>query len=130
MSATHRIELHLTPAQIDQLREVMDGLPLNRYAPLIVVVLRALPMLPCSHPSKHVGANADGLPECSLCGQEIPESVASGADAGPRVPLPSSPPGPVGSFRLEALTDRGRAGLAEVERILAPLLLPHGDNSL
>lgn len=41
---TQRIELDLTPKQIEQLREVIDRLPLNRYAPLIVAVLPKLPL--------------------------------------------------------------------------------------
>jgi hypothetical protein len=38
-----KIELDLAPEQVEQLRQVMDALPLNRYAPLVVSVLRALP---------------------------------------------------------------------------------------
>lgn len=40
-----KIELDLTPAQIDQLRQVIDWLPLARYATLICAVNKALPIL-------------------------------------------------------------------------------------
>ena len=43
MNSSIRIELELTPKEIDQLREVMDAQPLRPYAPLIVKVLKALP---------------------------------------------------------------------------------------
>lgn len=33
----------LTPADIEQLRAVMDNLPLNPYAPMFTKVLKALP---------------------------------------------------------------------------------------
>ena len=42
--STTRIELELTPKEIEQLREVMDAQPLRPYAPLIVKVLKALPL--------------------------------------------------------------------------------------
>lgn len=93
---TTRVNLDLTNTQIDQLREIMDNLPLNRYAPLICAVLKGLPLSAASR--------------------------STGADADPRAPLPTSPQGSAGGFRMVALTERGRAGLAEVERLLAPLL--------
>ena len=43
MNSSIRIELELTPKEIDQLREVMDNQPLRPYAPLILKVLNALP---------------------------------------------------------------------------------------
>ena len=59
----------------------------------------------------------------------ITESVADsipGADAGPGLAPPCETRG--GSFTLQALTQKGRERLPEIQRILAPLLnLPHGD---
>lgn len=40
----HRIVLELTPAMVDQLRFIIDGLPLCTYAPLILAVLPKLPL--------------------------------------------------------------------------------------
>ncbi len=92
MSAT-RVELDLTSAQIDQLREIMDNLPLNRYAPLICAVLKRLPL---SDASRSTGA--DGRPGRFTAVE------------------------PGRAFRLVPLTDKGREGLAQIERLLAPLL--------
>jgi hypothetical protein len=39
-----KIELELTPAEVDQLREIMDSIPLKRGPMLICKVLKALPM--------------------------------------------------------------------------------------
>jgi len=44
VNSSIRIELELTPKEIDQLREVMDAQPLRPYAPLILKVLSALPL--------------------------------------------------------------------------------------
>lgn len=39
-----KIELNLADREIDQLRELMGSLPLGKYAPLVVAVLKALPL--------------------------------------------------------------------------------------
>ncbi len=57
----------------------------------------------CEHPVKHIGVNAAGRPECSLCGQEITEPT----------------------FQLHALTPRGKSAIDELMR-----RLPHGSSSL
>lgn len=45
-----QITIDLTEQQIDQLREVMDGLPIRPYGSLICKVLPALPFFPSSAP--------------------------------------------------------------------------------
>lgn len=92
MNAT-RIELDLTPAQIQQLREIMDGLPLNRYAPLIVAVLKKLPM-------------------------ESDAGTPSGVGADPALVTPSRESG--GFLKIGiSVTDKGKAALPELARLLA-----------
>jgi len=94
------VTLELSDTQVEQLREVMDGLPLRTHATLIVTVLKALPM-----------TDSAAVPRSS------PESA------------PHAHAGPVsgaGAFSLTALTPRGRERLPEIEKLLA--CLPHGDS--
>lgn len=49
--STTCIELDLTAKEIEQLREVMDALPLNPFAPLINKVLAALPFTESAGPT-------------------------------------------------------------------------------
>lgn len=87
---TTRIELELTDSEIDQLRQVIDHLPLSRYAPLICAVLPKLPI---------IESDAEG----------------PGADTDPQVLTPS---GPVGGFSLHALTPKAQRMLPHIERVL------------
>jgi hypothetical protein len=88
---TQRIEMELTSAQVNQLRAVIDNLPLSRYASLIVAVLPKLPL------------SADVLTPVT--------------DAGPASNTPSG----LGGFSLKPLTPKGREKLPEVERVLAQM---------
>jgi len=122
-----RIELHLTDAQIDQLRAVMDGLPLNPYVNLVVTVLKALPLE--SDRNQAGTATVDAgicapTPKGSLPNSLGIESAAmppSGADADRR---DLHAQGPGGGFSITALTPKGRERLPEIERLLSRL--PHG----
>lgn len=78
---TIRVTFELTDYQIDQLRTVMDGLPLDPYAGLICAVVKKLPL------------ESDAIPSLT------------GADADPR-PLPAQ--GPVGGFSLHAEVHLGK----------------------
>jgi hypothetical protein len=99
---TIRIELDLTPKMIDELRWLIDGLPICTYAPLIMAVL---PKLPFDHES------AAGPPLNS-----------AGAD-----PAPVSSAQESGGFSLHALTPKGERLMPEIARILGRLeVLPHG----
>lgn len=84
-----KIELDLTAQMIDQLRTVMDSLPLARYAPLICAVNKALPL------------EADATVALTPLG----EAVAA-----------------IG-FSLCGMTDKGKAALPELTRLLSRL--PH-----
>ena len=96
-----RIELDLTDEQIDQLRRVVDGLPLDPYASLVVAVLKQLP----------------------LESDAVPSNNGGGADReGPH------PQGSPGGFSLIPFTPKGRERLPEIEKLLATL--PHGSDSL
>lgn len=93
-----KIELELTPKMVHQLRAVMDNLPLNPYAPLICTVNKALPF-------------------------ESDAETILGTDA-------AATPNPLqgrGSFSLVGFTDKGKAGLPHLLRVLSRL--PHGDGS-
>ena len=96
-----RIELDLTDAQITQLRAVMDGLPLNRYAPLVLAVL---PNLPLENGSASVATSA-------------PDAAAA-----------PNPPQGRGSFSLVGFTNKGKAALPELTRLLSRL--PHGTGDM
>jgi hypothetical protein len=89
-----RIELDLTDEQIVQLRQIMDNLPLNRYAHLVVAVLKALPF---DHES------VAGTP--------------SGADARPAQDAPDAGCG----FSLIPFTPRDKAALPHIEQVLGTL---------
>jgi hypothetical protein len=91
-----KIELELTPKMVDQLRFLIDGLPMCTYAPLILAVL---PKLPLENESESVATSA-------------PDAAAA----------PNSLQGR-GSFSLHALTPKGRERLPELERLLGRL--PH-----
>jgi hypothetical protein len=54
-----RIEFWMSGAEIQQLREAMDSLPLNPYGPVILKVLKALPM---TESSAVVAPSADTEP--------------------------------------------------------------------
>lgn len=94
-----RIELDLTDAQIDQLRTVVDGLPLDPYAALVFAVLKALPY---DHES----------------------AVCPPSDADARPPQNISERGR--GFSLTARTPKGEAMLPEIQRVLSQL--PHGSD--
>jgi hypothetical protein len=91
-----KIELELTPKMIDELRFVIDGLPICTYAPLIMAVL---PKLPFDHES------AAGPP-------------LNSADADPAPVARSQEPG---GFSLRALTPKGERLMPEIARILGRL---------
>lgn len=93
-----RVELDLTDVQIDQLRTVVDRLPLDPYASLVVAVLKKLPF---DHESDAVPPN-------------------SGVGADLRTLTPS---GSAGGFSLIPFTRKGAAQLPEIEKLLARL--PH-----
>lgn len=95
---TTRIELELTDHEVEQLRQVIDYLPLARYATLICAVMTQLPLT----------ESAAGTP--------------SSADADSQAQIP---PGPAGSFSLAAFTDNGER-LPDVLAMLARI--PHGDS--
>jgi len=91
-----KIELDLTPAQIDLLREGIDELPLSKYSTLVATLLPQLPL----------------------------ESVAgpdTGADSAP-APLESREM--AGGFRITAYTPRGVSMVDALERALGKI--PHG----
>lgn len=99
-----RIQLNLTDEQIDQLRAVVDGLPLDPYASLVVAVLKQLSLSDAAPPT---GADAD------------------------RRDLHAQGPG--GGFSLHAFTPKGKAALPHLTRVLGELevvneRLPHGDS--
>lgn len=97
-----RIELELTDPQIAQLRAIMDGLPLNRYAPLVLAVLKQLPLSDAAEALSGALQGADATP------------AQSGAGVG---------------FTLLAFTDKGKAGMAHLAKVLDQLeVLPHGDS--
>lgn len=77
----------------------------------------------CEHPVKHIRADEQGMPACTLCGQQLTESAArtpSGADGDPQAHmLPVSPAG--ASFTLHALTERGRERLPDIERLMSQM---------
>lgn len=91
----NHITLDLSDALVEQLRQVMDSLPLRTHAVLIVTVLKALPM-----------TDSVAVPTPS------PEGV------------PHAHTGPVsraGTFSMTALTDKGRARIPEIEALLGSL---------
>lgn len=96
-----RVELDLTDVQIDQLRTVVDGLPLDPYASLVVAVLKKLPL------------ESDAVPP------------NSGADADLRTLTPS---GSAGGFSLLAFNPKDAAAVRKIEQQLARL--PHTGDSL
>ncbi len=83
------ITLELTDREITQMRQIADWLPLNRYAPLIVKLCNALPLLPESAAE--------------------PSSADSSLEA-PQV-LETS-----GGFQLRAVTPRGQSVIDELIR--------------
>lgn len=136
---TTRIELDLTDPQIDQLRAVVDRLPLDPYASLVVVVLKALPFDHEFNRNQAASAPSDAgvitpMPRGSLPNSLGTESDAvpsnNGADADLRT-LTSS--GSAGGFSLIPFTPKGKAALLHIERVLGTLevvdeRLPHGDS--
>jgi hypothetical protein len=97
------IQLELTDAQVDQLREVMDSLPLRTHAPLICAVLPQLPFT------------------------ESVVRTPSGADTVPEARSPSGPPGGLseprvaGNFKMTAFTPRGVSMLEALDRVLCKM---------
>lgn len=90
-----KIELDLTPAQIDLLREGLDELPLAKYISLIVPMLEQLPITESDVATAR--GNADSLP-APLAAREV-----------------------AGGFKINAYTPRGVSMLDALERVLAPL---------
>jgi len=80
-----RVELDLTSRDIEQLRELMDNLPLNPYGPLVVTVLKALPL------------DSRGSLPTSYC---------------------DTPP----TVNISALTDKGKAAMPALIKLLGPHL--------
>jgi len=95
-----KLELELTPKQIDLLREGLDELPLAKYITLIVPLLEQLPLESTAGPD-------------------------TGADSAP-APLESREV--AGGFKLTAYTTRGVSMLESMDRVLARI--PHGEGSL
>jgi hypothetical protein len=102
-----KLELDLTPKQIELLREGLDELPLNKYITLIVPLLEQLPITE-SDVTNALG-NADSAPPAPLCSRELG-----------------------GGFSLTAYTPRGVSMLDALERVLRPLgtVPPHGAGDL
>jgi hypothetical protein len=94
-----KIELDLTPAQVDLLREGIDSLPLAKYITVIVPVLKQLP---------------------------ITGSAAGSAPSADSSPAPLATRETAGGFGLRAYTPRGVSMLDALERVLGRL--PHGDS--
>lgn len=91
-----KIELTLTPKQLELLREGLDELPLNKYITLIVPLLEQLPLTE-SDVAASLGS-ADSAPPAPLCSRELG-----------------------GGFRVSAHTPEGVASLAHLERVLGQL---------
>lgn len=85
-----RIELELTDHEIEQLRQVIDWLPLARYATLICAVLPKLPL-----------TESEAVPS-----------------RGPDAPPVSSPYGTGAGFSITAFTPKGKAMLAHIQKVL------------
>lgn len=115
---TTRIELDLTDAQIVQLRTVIDGLPMNPYVGLVVAVAKKLPLISEDSDGRVMYRN----------GQFVPlESAGDSTTATDSRPA-QTPLGAGRAFSLVAMTPKGQAGLANIERLLTRL--PHtGDGS-
>lgn len=96
-----KIQLELTPQMVDQLRYVIDGLPICSYGPLILAVLPRLPL----------------------------ESESDPIPAPDATPASSTPVGAGAGFSLVGFSDKGKAALPELTRLLSRL--PHcGKDSL
>jgi hypothetical protein len=96
MESQMKIQLDLTPAQIDLLREGLDELPLAKYITLIVPLLDQLPFTE-SDVAAALG-NADSAPPAPLASRELG-----------------------GGFGLTAYTPRGVSMLDALERVLSPI---------
>lgn len=101
-----RVELDLTDAQIDQLRTVVDRLPLDPYASLVVAVLKKLPL------------ESDAVPSNNGVGADLRTLTPSGS---------------AGGFSLIPFTPKGKAAVCHIERVLGTLevvdeRLPHTDS--
>lgn len=95
-----KLELDLTPAQIDLLREGLDELPLAKYITLIVPLLDQLPFTE----SDLAKTRSDSTP-APLESREV-----------------------AGGFKMTAYTPRGVSMLDAIDRVLGKL--PHGEGSL
>jgi hypothetical protein len=66
-----KFELDLAPAQIQQLREVVDALPLNRYITFVAAILPQLPLTDGDAVDllerDFAGFVGSIPPECSIC---------------------------------------------------------------
>ena len=96
-----KIELDLTPAQIDLFREGIDELPLAKYITLIIPLLEQLPLTE-SDVAKALGNVDSALPS----------------------PIRSQETG--SGFRLTAYTPAGASLLDSLDRVLGKI--PHGDS--
>lgn len=105
-----KVELDLTVGQVNQMRHIMDNLPMGRYAPLILAVLPKLPLI----------SKVDGRDMMYENGKFIPlesgaASPSSGADG---VTRPVRQCTESGGFSLLAFTDKGKVALESVIRRL------------
>lgn len=104
-----KVELDLTVGQVNQMRHIMDNLPMGRYAPLILAVLAKLPLI----------SKVDGRDMVYENGKFIPlESGAASPSHGPAATQPVSESSGLGGFSLLAFTDKGKAALESVIRRL------------
>lgn len=90
-----KLELNLTPAQINLLREGLDELPLAKYITLIVPLLDQLPL--------------------------IESAVGAGMARADSTPAPLESREVAGGFRITAYTPQGVSMLESLERVLGPL---------
>lgn len=127
----HRIELDLTDREIDQLRKLMDSLPLGTYAPLVVTVLKALPLTAehaylqgiAGHPTPWDDSPGERAAYLAGDPREIPnESTVGTVDPAAAESSRSSACG--GGFLLRALTEHGKAALPMLESRLSAAGIP------
>src|SRR5579859_6729221 len=95
-----KIEFDLTERDIDQLRWIMNHLPLSSHAPLVVAILKALP-----------AGSRGSLPESYI--DSIPESAYPPADPAAGTGSRSSLSGC--GFSICAVSEQGRAAMPYLE---------------
>jgi len=105
--------------QIEQLRELMDNLPLNPYGSLVVAVLKGLPFVPdVGHPTPWDDCPGDRDPYLAYPNEILTESAVGTADPAAAGDSRSSTGG--GGFVIRAISERGRAAMVHIEsRLLA-----------